>query len=100
MKPKLTVIEKVITILVIIIMALILFGCADEVKEIKRWEVKCFTETGVVTVVDTLEGGTLREDDGSIVHEPRHTQWHGKNAIYTGDCKAKMLESYYTETVY
>lgn len=83
-------------------MLILLFvGCVVSTqKEIKRWEVKCFTETGITTVVDTLEGGRLYEDDGSIIHKPIDIEWHNSNGVYTGNCRAKMLESYYTETVY
>ena len=83
-----------------VILAVFLFGCTSGVKEIKRWEVVCFNQMGDTIVTDTLLGGHLMEWRGTIKHMRIHTQFHGANAIYTGNCAAKMLESYYTETVY
>ena len=108
MKFKPTVIEKVTVLKWIIwtvivgILALLLLGCAQvrETKEIKRWEVKCFTETGITIVVDTLEGGRLFHRDGSIIHKPVDIEWHNSNGVYTGNCRAKMLGKTLTETVY
>ena len=86
--------------MVIAVIALLAFGCATSSKEIMRWEVKCFTENGVVTIVDTLEGGRIYENDGSIIHKPMNTEFYGSNGIYTGNCRSKMLKSEHTETIY
>jgi len=85
---------------IMVISALFLIGCTSSVQEIKRWEVQCFTDAGVAFVTDTLEGGRIYEHRGTITHKPIHAQWHNSNAIYTGNCRAKMLESHYIETVY
>ncbi len=96
---KLTVIEKVTSVIILVIIALLCMGqsgceAAPDLDAPVQWEVRCFSETGIRLVVDTLPDGQFEQDDGTVKYFSfSDSDRYEADAIYTGNCRAKKISA-------